>query len=153
MTNKSKNKGTAAETAVVNYLKVNGFPHAKRLTLSGRYDKGDVSLGDGYQVTVEVKGGTAAETASDAQIVAWVDEAHAEMLNAGMRFCVLVTKRKGKSAANAGAWLVHTDTDCYLKLIGVDRPEDFPGHQMVTFSLSFFVTAMQLKRPVTGQQS
>ncbi len=39
MSNPSKAKGTAAETAVVRYARAHGFPHADRLTLSGRYDR------------------------------------------------------------------------------------------------------------------
>ncbi len=41
---KSKQKGTAAETAVVKYLKANGFPKAERRALQGNLDKGDISL-------------------------------------------------------------------------------------------------------------
>lgn len=35
MTNRSKNKGTAGETAVVRVARANGFPLADRLTLGG----------------------------------------------------------------------------------------------------------------------
>ena len=40
---KQRAKGTAAETAVVNYLKANGFPDADRSPLRGVLDKGDVA--------------------------------------------------------------------------------------------------------------
>ncbi len=50
---KSKQKGTAAETAVVKYLKANGFPKAERRALQGSLDKGDISGID--DVVLEVK--------------------------------------------------------------------------------------------------
>ena len=125
MVNRSKNLGTAAESAVVKYLRANGFPHAKRLTLSGRYDLGDVTLGDGWPVTIEVKAGHAAENASDAQIAAWLEEAHKEMDNAENVVGLLILKRKGKSLANAGAWRVFMDTACFLDLLGAAAPEDW----------------------------
>ena len=52
--NRSKQVGTRAESAVVSYLR-GIWPHAERRTLSGQYDKGDVSPGNGLPVVVEVK--------------------------------------------------------------------------------------------------
>lgn len=42
MANPSKQKGTAAETRVVRWLIEAGFPDARRNTLGGRFDPGDV---------------------------------------------------------------------------------------------------------------
>ena len=43
MANPSKAKGTAWETAVVDYLRANGHPHAERRALSGNTDRGDIA--------------------------------------------------------------------------------------------------------------
>jgi hypothetical protein len=40
---KAKQKGTAAETAVVKFLRDNGFPYAERRALHGNLDKGDIT--------------------------------------------------------------------------------------------------------------
>ena len=103
MTNRSKNKGTAAESAVVKHARANGFPLAERLALRGSKDQGDVRLM--ANVHLEVKAGAAAESASDAQIAEWMDEADVEAGNADVRHCWLVTKRKGKG--KAGDWWAH----------------------------------------------
>lgn len=50
---KSRAKGTAMETRVVEYLRTKGFPYAERRALSGSQDKGDVSGVPG--VVIEVK--------------------------------------------------------------------------------------------------
>lgn len=105
-----KDIGTAAETAVVNWAKDHGFPQARRLALAGADDQGDVELKPGW--TVEVKGGRAAETASDLQIDLWLVETGQEFLayTRATRLPVpsmgtmLVTKRKGYSADRAGYW-------------------------------------------------
>lgn len=102
MTNKSKNLGTAAESAVVKVFKDAGF-RAKRLTLHGSKDVGDIDIGLD-DVVIEVKGGAAAERASDGQVDAWLGETAKEVANAGASFGVLVVKRKGIGPANAGRW-------------------------------------------------
>src|SRR5690606_27104000 len=40
---RSKDIGTRAETAVVRYLRANGFEHAERRALRGRQDAGDIT--------------------------------------------------------------------------------------------------------------
>ena len=42
MGNKHKAKGTAFETLIVNYLKENNFPNARRTALAGENDSGDI---------------------------------------------------------------------------------------------------------------
>lgn len=105
---KSKALGTLAESMVTRWFAKNGFPHAKRLVLHGSKDIGDVSLGDGIPVVVEVKGGSAAENASDQQMRLWLRELHTEMNNASEsgtgHYGVLVVKRKGFGATKVGGW-------------------------------------------------
>lgn len=102
MSNPSKAKGTACESAVVAVARPLGFPLAERLALAGAQDLGDIRLAP--YVHLEVKGGKAAEQASDAQIEAWMLETERELANAGALAGALVTKRKGVGAANAHRW-------------------------------------------------
>jgi hypothetical protein len=105
MVNRPKQIGTAGETAVVRYVRTDGFPGAERLALHGTLDEGDATLCPG--VGAEVKSGHAAETASDALVATWLDEAETERVNRGADIMLLVLKRKGKGAASAGRWFVH----------------------------------------------
>lgn len=102
MTNRPKQIGTWTESAVVNAAIPLGFPLAERLVLHGADDLGDVRLAP--YVHLEVKGGKAAETASDAQIEAWMLETERELANAGALAGALVLKRKGVGAARAHLW-------------------------------------------------
>ena len=102
MSNPSKAKGTRAESAVVLYAREHGFPLADRLTLSGRYDRGDIQLTVG--AIVEVKAGKAAQAASPAQIAAWLEETETERVNAHADIAVLVTQRRGHGLTRVGAW-------------------------------------------------
>jgi hypothetical protein len=97
-----KDIGTAAETAVVRYLRTAGFPHAERRALAGTHDLGDIVGTPG--VCWEVKGGKAAKTASDGQVAAWLGETERERRNAGADVGVLVMARSGIGPANAGRW-------------------------------------------------
>lgn len=105
MTNRPKNIGTAAETAVVRAARAHGFGLADRLTLTGALDRGDIGLCPG--VIVEVKGGQAAKTASDGQIEKWLAETERERINAGADVAILVTARAGIGAPNAHRWWAH----------------------------------------------
>jgi len=100
MVNRSKATGTAAESAVVKYLRENGFGNAERRALHGSTDLGDITGIPG--VVIEVKAGKAAETASDGLVNAWLAETNIEQRNAKAAAGVLVLKRKGK--ATAGDW-------------------------------------------------
>jgi hypothetical protein len=93
---KNKAKGTSAETAVVNYLNANGFPHAERRALAGINDKGDV--GGIPFVVVEVK---AHRTYT---IPSWMKELATEKANAKATTAFLVVKPNGVGTANTGNW-------------------------------------------------
>lgn len=98
---RSKAIGTHAESAVVSAIRERGFPTAERSALHGAKDQGDIT---GTPVCWEVKGGKAAETASDGQVLAWMAELDDECVNKGVDVGVLVMKRKGVGAANADRW-------------------------------------------------
>lgn len=105
---RSKDIGTWTETAVVNYLKVSGFPKADRKSLSGAKDEGDVDFIPGANlVMAEVKGGKAAETASVAQIHDWLYETAREKDNGAYEIACLITKKKGYGKERAYAWDAH----------------------------------------------
>ena len=102
MVNRSKNIGTAAETAVVRAARAHGFPLADRLTMKGRFDEGDILLCP--DAIVEVKGGAAAKNASPGQIALWLQETRTEIANkrAGVGF--LAVQRRGIGLPNAHLW-------------------------------------------------
>lgn len=118
MTNKPKAIGTAAETAVVRAARTRGFPLAERLALAGAQDLGDVRLT--AFVHLEVKGGHAAETASDAQIEAWLLETERELQHAGASAGALVTKRRAVGAGNAHRW------DAWVRLSWIAKWRAYP---------------------------
>ena len=90
----SKQKGTAAETAVVRYLQANGFPYSERRTLAGVNDKGDIAGLPG--VVLEVK------NCKRMELAGWLDELEVEMKNAGAYIGAVVHKRRGTT--DPGQW-------------------------------------------------
>ena len=108
---KSKDLGTKAETAVVKALHRLGFPNAERRALAGVLDKGDILVNPGatIKVVVEVKGGDAAKTASDGQILKWLDETNREVDNSEAHFGFLVVQRPGIGYPNAHRWWAITN--------------------------------------------
>jgi hypothetical protein len=115
MVNRPKAIGTRGEGAVVAYLRANGFAGAERRALAGAADLGDVVGCPG--LVIECKSGKAAETASDAQITAWMVETELERVNARAEVGLLVRKRKAVGAANAGQWHAHLDTHTIAALV------------------------------------
>jgi hypothetical protein len=116
MTNRSKNIGTAAESAVVRACKVNGFPDAERRALAGSMDKGDVLVCPG--VIIEVKAGEAAIRASDSLVDKWLAETDAEIVNAEAQIGFLVMKRKGIGPDRADEWWAVMRTHTFAHLCG-----------------------------------
>lgn len=100
--NKPKKIGTAAESAVVRFLRENGFAHAERRSLRGQLDAGDIT--GTPSICWEVKGGEAAKVASDTTIAAWMQELASEVANAKADVGVLVIQRRGVGPSNAGRW-------------------------------------------------
>lgn len=98
MVNKSKIRGTAHETATVNYLSENGFPFARRLALAGSKDVGDVTLGDeptGGPVTIECKDHAKIDLAG------FVNEMVEECNNNNTEYGIVVIKRRGKNISQS----------------------------------------------------
>lgn len=99
-------KGTAAETAVVRYLRDQGATHVERRALHGSVDRGDVTGLPG--VVIEVK--------SHARITLaeFVDEAVEEGVNADAEVAVAWIKRRGTT--DPGAWYVAMTGEQFVRL-------------------------------------
>lgn len=91
---KNKAKGTRAESAVVAYLQEAPmqFPHAERRALAGASDKGDVLVGPGVKVVVEVK------DHAKLAMSHFLDEAVQEGENAKADLAAAWVKRRGKGS-------------------------------------------------------
>lgn len=101
---KSGDIGTKTETAVVKFLKLNGWGNAERRRLKGSGDWGDIISTPA--LVWEVKGGHAAWDAigQDATMADWRAETEAERRNAGADIGILVMQRKGFPLSKAGRW-------------------------------------------------
>lgn len=94
--NKPKRIGTAAETLVVDFLRLHGFRYAERRALAGVNDCGDVTGLPG--VVIEVK------AHRELKLAEWMDETEAERANAGAELAACWHKRRGKGSP--GDWYV-----------------------------------------------
>lgn len=106
--NRSKIKGTAAESAVRDYLKDCGYTQTERLALSGARDRGDIT-GVDPRVVIEVK------AAKQFEIGPWLKEAAVETANAGAEVGVVWIKRRGFSSP--GKWIVSMEGDTFIRLL------------------------------------
>lgn len=104
---KSKAKGTKAESAVVQYLRDNGFPYAERLALQGNKDRGDVTGIPG--VVIEVKDHVRTELAE------WLKELEEEMGNAKTSLGGVWHKKRGTT--DPGRWYVTMDGEAFVALL------------------------------------
>lgn len=107
MANPSQKKGTAWETAIVEYLRGNGVPHAERRAKNGSKDRGDITGIPG----VVIEGKSVARLA----LAGWMDEATAERANDNAEVGVVWIKRRGKSSPGHG--FVIMDGDQLLQLL------------------------------------
>lgn len=105
----SRRKGTAAESAIVNYLREHGVPHAERRALSGAKDRGDIAGIAG--VVVEVKSGARLE------LPAWLRETEAERVNDGAAYGLLVVKPRGVGTSRVSEWPVVMPLSAALQLL------------------------------------
>lgn len=92
---KSKQKGTAWETAVVNHLRNNGWPYAERRALAGINDKGDIFFDPEWilECKDEVK-----ITLSE-----YMKEVEDEIANAGAKYGAAIVKRRYRGAGESYA--------------------------------------------------
>lgn len=97
MVNKPRNKGTAAESAVVKFLQEHGFPHAERRSLNGATDKGDISGCLGLCIEVKYAG-------AGLKLGPWLTETRQERINASADHGILVVKPSGLGDRNTAYW-------------------------------------------------
>lgn len=122
MMSKSKAKGTAAETAVVNALQRLGWPHAERRALQGAVDKGDIAGMPG--VCFEVK------DTKTWQVAGWLQETLDERVNAKAAHGILVIKLPRVGHANAEKWLTVMDDD-QARILWVEAMPKLPQSTLV----------------------
>lgn len=115
----SKKRGTSWETAIVQFLRGEGFPHAERRALNGNRDRGDIAGIPG--VVIEAK------SAARLDLAGWAGEAEAERRNDGAAFGIVWAKRVGKSSpADGYAILPGAQLVQLLRAAGYGTPEQ-PG--------------------------
>ena len=104
---KQRAKGTAAETAVVKYLRDCGFIHAERRALHGTADKGDIT-GCG-PVVFEVK------NHKQLDLAGWIKELEIEMGNANVDTGAVIAKKRGTT--DPGEWYAIMPTRILVALL------------------------------------
>ena len=103
----ARQAGTKWETAICDYLRTQGWPHAERRAKTGALDKGDITGLPG--VVIEAKN-TAAFTLST-----FVKEAKQEAVNADATAWAAWIKRPGKSSP-ADAYVL-MDGEAFARLL------------------------------------
>ena len=89
MVNKSKIKGTSAESAIVTALVEEGWIHAERRALAGSADRGDINMG-GFPVVIESK------NCATISVSSWLRETAVEKANARAEVAACWFKLRGK---------------------------------------------------------
>lgn len=109
MVNKPKRKGTAAESAVVSFLRDRGFPHAERLALQGGKDRGDITGIPG--IVLEVK------AVQEYAFNSWLAEAMVERDNAMADFGIVIAKPRLVGTTRTGEWYAIMYAIDYVQLL------------------------------------
>jgi hypothetical protein len=138
MTNKPKNRGTAAESAVVKWLHTNGYPDARRQPPTGNKDQGDLWVN--LRTIAEVKTrNTAAGLGQpgEAELAKWMAETEAERVNAGAWHAVLIVKRRGTS--NPGRWFAYVPATYLANQVAFLDPTNAP----ISMDLATWVRLMR----------
>ena len=105
MARRPKAIGTAAESAVRDWLIGDGWTDCHRTAQTGATDTGDLLICTRPRVVAEVKGGAQADQASAAVIDQWLAEADVERRNAGAVLCPLVVRRRRRNTSKWDVWL------------------------------------------------
>lgn len=104
---KQKQKGTAAETAVVNWLVSMGRKHVERRSLKGTADRGDIAGIPG--VVIEVKNHARMELSE------WLAELQIEMQNDKANTGVVIHKKRGTT--DVGYWYATMPVSVWYQLL------------------------------------
>ena len=90
---RSRQKGTAWETAVVTYLRGQGWPYVERRALAGKNDRGDIAGIPG--LVIECK------ATKEHDLAGWCRELETEIVNDGATTGAVVIKRRNQPTAAA----------------------------------------------------
>lgn len=125
MSNPSKKKGTAAETAVVHHARGHGFPWADRQPLRGNRDAGDITLAPG--VIAEVKN-HALPTGhpTPGQLDEWMRQTILEQNIAGADVGILIVKRRG--TRDVGRWHAYVTAWTLAEIVHGDSINPVSDH-------------------------
>lgn len=115
--------GTAAETAVVRYLREHGFPGADRQPLRGILDTGDIDVTAG--IIAEVKAGAMAATASVRLIRQWQAHHERKRRDSGADIGILVVRQRQRPPAQWHVWTTAHQLDILRG--GHSCPDDLDG--------------------------
>ena len=114
MVNKPRRKGTAAETAVVTYLRDHGWPYAERRSLNGALDKGDVTGCPGLCFEIKSAG-------FGIKMSSWLGETAEETVNSKSDFGILVVKPSGLGETRVHLWYAIMAGSEFDRLLAVER--------------------------------
>lgn len=143
MSTRSKQIGTAGETATLRYLQNNGFPEARRIVLHGSTDHGDVQVNRAW--IAEVKAGKSAEVGAPAALAEWKRELVNEVRNNETAvYGILVRKRAGFGITRCSEWWCHVPGQTFVHL-AYGFPHDGAGPDLpwVTCTLGEIVALMR----------
>jgi hypothetical protein len=114
--NPGKKRGTEHESHTVSWLKINGWPYARRITQKGRRDEGDIRLADGVPVMIEAK------NEKTITIGTYIRELDAQCENAGFFQGAVIIKRRGTT--DVGQYYLLTTVNRWndLALAAIDVP-------------------------------
>lgn len=90
----ARKAGTSWESAIVDFLREQGWPDVERRARTGARDQGDIAGLTPFCIE--------AKACARLELAAWVAEAKAEAINAQVPFGVVWIKRKGKSSPADG---------------------------------------------------
>lgn len=107
MSNPSKAKGTARETAAKRWLQEHGWPTCRRQPLAGNRDEGDLVVCEAPKIVAEVK--FRSVTVSPAVIAEWLRQTETEAVHAGADLGVLIVAIKNRGPAEWDAWMPAND--------------------------------------------
>lgn len=109
MGNPNNGRKLVAENGTRDGLIARGYLHAKRIVQGGAQDEGDVVLGDGYPVAIEVKGGQGAAS----RMWSAMRELEDEIVHSGADIGFCVIKKNG--SAKVEDWAVVIPFDHYVE--------------------------------------
>ncbi|MGW3808835.1 hypothetical protein [Micromonospora sp. NPDC005113] len=104
----SRRKGTAWESAIVDYLTTNGATQTERRALCGGKDRGDIAGIPGLVIE--------AKSEKTITLAGYVTEAEAERVNDGARIGLAWVKRRGKTSPGE-AYVVMTGANLIRLLV------------------------------------